>query len=101
MSDDGFRIRAVRPEEIPLAVDWAAAEGWNPGRADAGCFAGVDPGGFLIGEHQGAAASTLGATRHQPGSLAPLMRSAYAAGVIPNKSQRVMWPSRNGCTPDS
>jgi hypothetical protein len=29
----------------------------NPGHADAGCFASVDPGGFLIGEHQGAAAS--------------------------------------------
>jgi Acetyltransferase (GNAT) domain len=59
MSDDGFRIRTMSLEEISLAVDWAAAEGWNPGRADAGCFASVDPGGFLIGEHQGAAASTL------------------------------------------
>jgi hypothetical protein len=59
MSDNGFRIRTMSSAEIALAVDWAAAEGWNPGHADAGCFASVDPGGFLIGEHQGAAASTL------------------------------------------
>jgi len=38
------------PPEIALAVDWAAAEGWNPGRADAACFATVDPAGFLVGE---------------------------------------------------
>jgi len=23
-------VRHMRPDEIPLAVDWAAAEGWNP-----------------------------------------------------------------------
>ncbi|MET0193705.1 MAG: GNAT family N-acetyltransferase, partial [Hyphomicrobiaceae bacterium] len=45
-----LRIRTMRPEEIAIAVDWAAAEGWNPGLADAACFATVDPGGFLIGE---------------------------------------------------
>jgi hypothetical protein len=59
MSDDGFRIRTMSLQEVALAVDWAAAEGWNPGHADADCFASADPGGFLIGEHQGAVASTL------------------------------------------
>ena len=44
-----LRIRVMRPDEIALAADWAAAEGWNPGLADAACFATVDPGGFLIG----------------------------------------------------
>ena len=33
-----LRIRTMRPEEIAIAVDWAAAEGWNPGLADADCF---------------------------------------------------------------
>jgi GNAT superfamily N-acetyltransferase len=47
---DGFRIRPMKASEIALAIDWAAAEGWNPGLADAGCFATVDPEGFLIGE---------------------------------------------------
>jgi GNAT superfamily N-acetyltransferase len=54
-----FRIRAMRPEEIVLATDWAAAEGWNPGRADAACFATVDPQGFLVGELGGEAAATI------------------------------------------
>ena len=56
---DRFRIRAMRPEDIALAADWAAAEGWNPGDADAHCFATVDPQGFLIGELDGAAAATI------------------------------------------
>lgn len=58
-TDDGFRIRAMRAEEIGLALDWAAAEGWNPGSADASCFASVDPAGFLIGERAGEPASTI------------------------------------------
>ncbi|MGV7213026.1 GNAT family N-acetyltransferase [Bradyrhizobium sp. UFLA05-112] len=45
-----LQIRAMRADDIALAVDWAAAEGWNPGFSDAGCFAVVDPSGFLIGE---------------------------------------------------
>ena len=56
---DDFRIRTMRPDEIALAADWAATEGWNPGLADAACFATVDPGGFLIGEVNGAPAATI------------------------------------------
>lgn len=59
MVGDGFRIRAMRPDEVSLAVDWAAAEGWNPGLADAACFACVDPAGFLLGEHEGTPAATI------------------------------------------
>lgn len=55
----GFSIRTMRPDEIALAAEWAAAEGWNPGLADAACFATVDPGGFLIGELDGEAAATI------------------------------------------
>jgi hypothetical protein len=43
----------MRPDEIGLALDWAAAEGWNPGLADAACFAAADPEGFLVGELDG------------------------------------------------
>ena len=49
----------MRPDEIALAADWAAAEGWNPGDGDAACFATVDPAGFLIGELDGAPAATI------------------------------------------
>src|SRR3954447_14270634 len=54
-----FRIRVMRPEEISLALEWAAAEGWNPGRRDAECFAVVDPQGFLVGEVDGGPAAVI------------------------------------------
>jgi len=56
---NSFAIRPMRRDEISLAIDWAAAEGWNPGIADAACFAAVDPEGFLIAELDGAPAATV------------------------------------------
>ena len=56
---DALTIRTMRPDEISLAVDWAAAEGWNPGLADAACFPSVDPEGFFIGELDGAPVATV------------------------------------------
>ena len=56
---DTFIIRTMRPDEIQLAIDWAAAEGWNPGIGDAACFASVDPEGFLMAELDGAPAATV------------------------------------------
>lgn len=54
-----LRIRVMRPEEIAIAADWAAAEGWNPGLGDTACFATVDRDGFLIGERDGEPAATI------------------------------------------
>jgi ribosomal protein S18 acetylase RimI-like enzyme len=45
-----LQIRNLHPEEIAIAVDWAAAEGWNPGLSDAACFALPDAQGFFVGE---------------------------------------------------
>jgi len=45
----GLTIRAASEEEFATAVDWAAAEGWNPGLDDLAVFHGVDPAGFLMG----------------------------------------------------
>lgn len=42
-------IRVMTREDLDRAVDWAAAEGWNPGLKDAGCFQATDPAGFLMG----------------------------------------------------
>lgn len=39
----------MRRDEVELAIDWAAAEGWNPGINDAECFYSSDPEGFLVG----------------------------------------------------
>lgn len=54
-----LRIRPMHPEEVSMATDWAAAEGWNPGLSDAACFATVDPDGFLIGEIGGEPVATV------------------------------------------
>jgi GNAT superfamily N-acetyltransferase len=59
MSADTLEVRAMRPQDIALALDWAAAEGWNPGLADGQCFATSDPEGFLLGEVAGKPAATL------------------------------------------
>ncbi len=36
-------------QEVAIAIEWAAAEGWNPGLYDAACFYAADPNGFLVG----------------------------------------------------
>ena len=57
MSD--MQIRNLRPDEISVAIDWAAAEGWNPGLRDAACFAIPDPQGFFVGEIDGEPIATV------------------------------------------
>jgi ribosomal protein S18 acetylase RimI-like enzyme len=59
MAGDAFTIRPMRADEIALATDWAAAEGWNPGLNDAPSFATVDAAGFLIGEFDHKPAVTI------------------------------------------
>ncbi|CAN7472359.1 GNAT family N-acetyltransferase [Phenylobacterium sp. LjRoot219] len=60
-------IRPMRAEEIAIAVDWAAAEGWNPGLADAGCFAAEDAQGFWVGELDGQPAATVSCVNYGDG----------------------------------
>jgi GNAT superfamily N-acetyltransferase len=64
---NNLSIRTMRPDEISIAVNWAAAEGWNPGLADDACFAAVDPEGFLIGELDGAPAATASCVNYSAG----------------------------------
>lgn len=57
-------IRTLSPEEAATAVEWAAAEGWNPGLSDLGCFLVQDPALFLAVEEGGRLASVISATRY-------------------------------------
>lgn len=59
MPPSPLHIRPMLPAEVPLAVDWAAGEGWNPGLDDAAPFAAADPAGFLIGTIDGEPAATI------------------------------------------
>jgi hypothetical protein len=62
-----LRIRPMGPNDISVALDWAAAEGWNPGLADGPCFAATDPAGFLLGEFDGARAATVSCVNYGGG----------------------------------
>lgn len=65
MSDDAsLQIRALSLKEMPLAMEWAAREGWNPGLHDAACFHAADPLGFLVGELAGKPVGCISAVRY-------------------------------------
>ncbi|MCP4481752.1 MAG: GNAT family N-acetyltransferase [bacterium] len=49
MSTTSYEIRVATREEIDIAIDWAAKEGWNPGLNDAACYYLADPRGFYVG----------------------------------------------------
>ena len=53
----------MRPE-VDLAIDWAAAEGWNPGLHDAACFYAADPDGFLVGLVDDKPVATISVVRY-------------------------------------
>ncbi|MEM5423514.1 GNAT family N-acetyltransferase [Paraburkholderia ferrariae] len=54
-----FIVRTMSTDEVALAVEWAAAEGWNPGWHDPRCFREADPDGFLVGVLRGEPVSSL------------------------------------------
>ncbi|TIT76763.1 MAG: GNAT family N-acetyltransferase, partial [Mesorhizobium sp.] len=40
-------IRTLTASEVETLIDWAAAEGWNPGIGDAAALRAADPEGFI------------------------------------------------------
>ena len=56
----------MTPADVETAVDWAAAEGWNPGLADAAAFRAQDPGGFLMGWIGAEPVSSISVVRYGP-----------------------------------
>ena len=63
-----YRIRSMALDEMAIALDWAAAEGWNPGLHDAPCFHAADPGGFLLGLLDGEPVATISVVRYGAGA---------------------------------
>ncbi|MEM8539263.1 MAG: GNAT family N-acetyltransferase, partial [Pseudomonadota bacterium] len=59
-----LQIAPMSPQDLGIAVDWAAAEGWNPGLHDAEAFHRVDPDGFLMGWLNGTPVSAISVVRH-------------------------------------
>ncbi|MFC3195837.1 GNAT family N-acetyltransferase [Marinicella sediminis] len=58
-------IRTATPEDIIQMIDWAAAEGWNPGLNDAHCYQLADPNGFFVGMIDDQMVACISAVRYQ------------------------------------
>jgi hypothetical protein len=57
-------ISVMSPDDVRMALDWAAAEGWNPGLDDAEAFRAADPDGFLIARVDGVPAAVISVVRY-------------------------------------
>lgn len=64
MKGPDFQIRSGGRDGVALAIDWAVAEGWNPGLHDADPFFAADPEGFLVGYLDGTPIGTISAVRY-------------------------------------
>ncbi|MET8424353.1 GNAT family N-acetyltransferase [Nocardia sp. NPDC004860] len=56
---DGLVIARATPAEWATVVEWAAAEGWNPGLRDVTAYFAQDPDGFLLGRVNGEPATAV------------------------------------------
>ncbi|MFE0641028.1 GNAT family N-acetyltransferase [Streptomyces sp. NPDC058877] len=58
-SSGPLSVSPATPREWALVRSWAAAEGWNPGRADIPAFFAQDPQGFFLGRIDGEPVSAV------------------------------------------
>lgn len=59
-----YTVRPMHCDEVQIAIEWAAAEGWNPGLQDADCFYAADSTGFLVGLLDDEPISTISAVKY-------------------------------------
>ncbi len=64
MYENDYIIREMTRQEVDIAMDWATAEGWNPGLYDADCFYAADPHGFFIGLLDNEPVATISAVKY-------------------------------------
>ena len=64
MKDQHYTIRTMAREEVDIAVEWAAREGWNPGLHDADAYFRADPKGFFVGLLQNEPVAVISAVRY-------------------------------------
>lgn len=64
MAGHDIKVRTMGRADLELALSWAAAEGWNPGRYDATPFHVTDPEGFLMVEAGGEPAACISTVRY-------------------------------------
>lgn len=59
-----YTIRTVCRQDMPLLIDLAGQEGWNPGLDDAAAFHAADPQGFFVGELEGRPIACISAVNY-------------------------------------
>jgi ribosomal protein S18 acetylase RimI-like enzyme len=59
-----WQVRVMSRADLDTALDWAAAEGWNPGLHDAQAFHAADPQGFLAGVLDGEVVASISVVRY-------------------------------------
>ncbi len=57
-------VRRMTQDDLELVLDWARAEGWNPGIDDAAAFFAADPLGFFLKEVGGRPAAAVSVVNH-------------------------------------
>ncbi len=60
-----FLIRNMTLNEMNIAIEWAAAEGWNPGLYDAETFYVTDPSGFFVATLDGKIIACKSAVKYE------------------------------------
>ena len=62
-----YRIARMSRDDLARTLDWAAAEGWNPGRHDLDAFHAADPGGYFMGWRGTQPVAAISAVRYGDG----------------------------------
>jgi len=62
-----FEIAVGRTDDVQRMAQWAADEGWNPGKTDACAFFATDPGGFLVGRLDGEPVTCISVVKYGEG----------------------------------
>ncbi len=61
---DPLQIAPMSVGDLDMVLDWAAAEGWNPGLADAHPFHTADPNGFFLARMGGTPVAAISVVNH-------------------------------------
>lgn len=59
-----MKIKTANHAEIKSMVQWAAKEGWNPGKNDANVYQKADPNGFFVGYIQDEMVACISAIKY-------------------------------------
>ncbi len=63
---NGVTVSSMTRDDLALAVEWAAREGWNPGVHDVDAFWAADPGGYVMAREGDRIVGVVSCVRYDP-----------------------------------